>query len=196
MRILIILAHPVKQSFNHAIAETARKKLLTLGHEVIYHDLYAENFPALLPAGEISRDGLADHVIQKHCDELQSADGILIVHPNWWGMPPAILKGWIDRVLRPGVAYEFQEGDPGEGIPKGLLKARTAIVLNTSNTNKDREENIFLDPLETIWKNCICYLCGINIFHRKMFRILITSTEQQRRKWLAEVEQILTKHFS
>jgi len=46
------------------------------------------------------------------------ADGIVFVHPDWWGMPPAILKGWIDRVLRSGVTYQFLEGDDGEGIPK------------------------------------------------------------------------------
>jgi len=44
------------------------------------------------------------------------------------------LKGWIDRIFRPGVAYEFNEGDKGEGIPVGLLKAKKAIVFNTSNT--------------------------------------------------------------
>ena len=53
--------------------------------------------------------------------------------------PPAILKGWIDRVMRPGVAYEFLEGDSGEGVPNGLLKAKTALVFNTSNTPEDRE---------------------------------------------------------
>ena len=62
------------------------------------------------------------------------AEGIIIIHPNWWGMPPAILKGWVDRVMRPGVAYEFLEGDSGEGVPRGLLRARRAIVFNTSNT--------------------------------------------------------------
>lgn len=195
MKILVILAHPSKQSFNYAIASTARIKLLALGHDVIFHDLYAEKFDPLLPAEEIHEEGLADKKIKKHCKDLKSADGIVIVHPNWWGMPPAIMKGWIDRVLRPGIAYKFLEGDQGDGIPQGLLKAKTAVIFNTSNTNKDREENIFLDPLETLWKNCILYLCGIRIFYRKMFRIVVTSTEEQRQNWLAEVEQVLDKYF-
>jgi NAD(P)H dehydrogenase (quinone) len=55
-------------------------------------------------------------VIELHCREIADVDGI-IVHPNWWGQPPAILKGWVDRVLRPGVAYRFLEGDAGEGVP-------------------------------------------------------------------------------
>ena len=52
--------------------------------------------------------------------------------------PPAILKGWIDRVMRPGVAYEFLEGGSGKGVPNGLLKAKAALVFNTSNTPEDR----------------------------------------------------------
>jgi len=72
-------------------------------------------------------------LIKRHCEEFGQADGIIIIHPNWWGQPPAILKGWIDRVIRTGIAYEFKEGDSGEGIPKGLLKAGAAMIFNTSN---------------------------------------------------------------
>jgi len=63
----------------------------------------------------------------------------VIVHPTWWGQPPAILKGWIDRVIRPGVAYRFREGDAGEGIPDGLPAAKAALVFTTSDTPPERE---------------------------------------------------------
>ena len=195
MTILIILAHPSKSSFNHAIAKIAKKVLRDLGHKVIFHDLYSENFKPVLPEEELTKDGKYHKLIRQHCQELVTADGIIIIHPNWWGMPPAILKGWIDRVLRPGVAYEFQEGDLGEGVPMGLLKTRIAIVFNTADTSKEREDNIFLDPLETLWKNCIFYLCGIKIFYRKMFRIVVTSTDEQRKLWLSEVEQVMERYF-
>jgi len=61
----------------------------------------------------------------------------------------------VDRVLRPGLAYEFLEGDSGEGEPCGLLRATRAIVFNTSNTLPEREQNAFADPLQTIWKDYI-----------------------------------------
>jgi NAD(P)H dehydrogenase (quinone) len=195
MRITIILAHPDTQSFNHAIADTAERQLKKLGHEVFYHDLCLENFNPVIPVDEIPKEGKIDEIIVKYCDELQRSEGIIIVHPNWWGQPPAILKGWVDRVLRPGVAYEFQEGDDGEGIPVGLLKMHTAIVFNTSNTSKEREENIFFDPLETIWRNCVFFLCGVKVFHRKMYRIVVNSSEEQRKEWLKDVEQIIQKYF-
>ncbi len=195
MIVSVILAHPDKESFNHAIAATAVETLKQNGHDVIFHDLHEENFDPILPFKEFPDDVHLPFEIKKHCKEISDAEGIVIVHPNWWGQPPAILKGWIDRVIRPGVAYEFLEGDKGEGVPNGLLKAKSAIVFNTSNTSTERERNIFGDPLETIWKNCIFDLCGIKVFYRRMFNIIVVSSEEQRKEWLKEVRQILFKYF-
>lgn len=189
MKISVILAHPNKKSFNHAIAEAALEVLRQNGHEAYFHDLYEEKFDPILAGEEIPKDVPPSLDIANHCAEIAAVDGVVVIHPNWWGQPPAILKGWIDRVIRPGVAYEFLEEDSGEGVPNGLLKAKAAIVFNTSNTSIEREMNIFGDPLETIWKNCIFGLCGVNEFHRRMFGIIVTSTNEQRNRWLEEVKK-------
>lgn len=195
MEISVILAHPNPKSLNHAIAETAVETLRRNGHEVHFHDLYAERFDPLLPAGEIAKNAAVPPAIERHCAEIARADGIIIVHPNWWGQPPAILKGWIDRVIRPGVAYEFLEQDNGEGVPCGLLKAKSAIVFNTSNTETEREKTVFGDPLETIWKNCIFDLCGVTTFYRRMFNIVVVSSDEQRKGWLEEVRQTVETYY-
>lgn len=189
MTISVILAHPEPESFNHAVAAMTVETLRENGHAVAFHDLYAERFDPLLASAEIARDAALDAAVATHCAEIAEAEGIVIVHPNWWGQPPAILKGWVDRVIRPGVAYEFREGDGGEGVPVGLLKARMAVVFNTSNTEAGRELAIFGDPLETIWKNCIFGLCGVSGFHRRTFGIVVTSSPEQRREWLQEVAE-------
>lgn len=195
VEISVILAHPDRESFNHAIASVAVEVLKNNGHTVNFHDLYEERFDPILPAAEIKKDAALPEDITKHCREIGDADGIVIVHPNWWGQPPAILKGWVDRVIRPGVAYEFRDGDSGEGVPHGLLKAVTALVFNTSNTPIDRERKVFGDPLQTLWKNCIFDLCGITIFHRRMFNVVVTSTEDERRVWLDEVRHTTGTFF-
>ncbi|MDP3395247.1 MAG: NAD(P)H-dependent oxidoreductase [Methanoregula sp.] len=195
MKISVILAHPGERSFNHAIADMAAATLRKDGHSVTVHDLYAEDFDPLLPLLEIARDAALPPLVAEHCMEIAAADGIVIVHPNWWGMPPAILKGWIDRVLRPGVAYHFADTDSGEGIPVGLLAAKAVIVLNTSNTPAVREQEIFGDPLERIWKDCIVSFCGVPIFYRKMFGVVVTSTEEQRKEWLVEVREHVRETF-
>jgi putative NADPH-quinone reductase len=195
MRISVILAHPDPESFNHAIAKTVVDALKVNGYKVFFHDLYQEKFDPRLTLEELAKDAILPIGIRKHCDEIAEASGIVIVHPNWWGQPPAILKGWVDRVIRPGVAYEFLEDDSGEGVPQGLLKARAALVFNTSNTEPEREKDVFGDPLETIWKNCIFGLCGIDNFHRRMFNVIVTSTEDQRRDWLDDVKKIINHFF-
>jgi putative NADPH-quinone reductase len=195
MKISVILAHPNKKSFGHAIAETALAALKENGHGVNFHDLYKERFDPLLPNEEIPKDAPLPPEIEKHCKEISEAEGIVIIHPNWWGQPPAILKGWVDRVIRPGVAYEFLENDKGDGIPKGLLKARAAVVFNTSNTETEREKKVFGDPLETIWKNCIFGLCSVTNFYRRMFSIIVVSSEEQRKEWLKEVRQTIDNYY-
>ncbi len=195
MSISVILAHPDAHSFNHAIARAAAARIEANGHRVCFHDLYQEQFDPLLFGPEIPKVASLPTAIAHHCEEIATAQGIVIVHPNWWGQPPAILKGWVDRVIRPGVAYEFLEGDSGEGVPRGLLKARAAIVFNTSNTEAQRERAVFGDPLETIWKNCIFGLCGVADFQRRMFTVVVTSTDRQRQAWLDEVRQLVDRTF-
>ncbi len=195
MKLSLILAHPNTESFNHAMANAALSQLQENGHDVIFHDLYAERFDPLLFQDEFPRDAPLPPEIQRHCEEIASVDGIVIVHPNWWGQPPAILKGWMDRVFRPGVAYDFLDGDKGEGEPVGLLKAKAAIVFNTANTPEQREVEVFGDPLERLWKTCIFDLCGVNTFHRKMFGVMVISTSEQRRGWLREVRDVMDCYF-
>lgn len=194
MKILVILAHPNPQSFNAALAHTVVQTLEAGGHEVIFHDLYGEEFDPILPAGEIQQDAPLPAVIEQHSAELVAAAGIIIIHPSWWGQPPAILKGWIDRVFRIGTAYKLP-GEVGRGIPQGLLRAEVALVFTTSNTPPLREIDFYGDPLQNIWENCVFRVCGITRFFRQNFAVMATSTEKQRRGWLKEVVNIVQGYF-
>jgi putative NADPH-quinone reductase len=195
MRVLLVVGHPDPGSFNHAIASVVRERLADDGHEVSFHDLCAEGFESELPSREIPKDSVPDGVVARHCAELAEADGVVVVHPNWWGMPPAIVTGWVDRVFRPGVAYEFLEGDSGEGVPAGLLEARSAVVFNTSNTTPSRETEAFGDPLDTIWRRCVFGLCGVGEVHRRTFSTIVESTSRQRAEWLAEAAEIVGRLY-
>lgn len=196
MNILIILGHPDPQSFNHALAAGVQEALLADGHDVSLRDLAAEGFDPRLSAAELDGRDAVPEDVRPYVDELDAAEGIVIVHPNWWGQPPAILKGWIDRVLRAGVAYRFEEGDSGEGVPVGLLKAGAAVVLNTSNTPQARELKAFGDPLEALWRRCVFELCGVRVFHRRMFGVIVTSTRQQRLSWIEEAQALCRRVFA
>ncbi len=195
MNVLVVLAHPDPSSFNHALAAAAAGAAREDGHSVVLHDLYAESFDPILRPAEIPKDAPLEPWLRRYCQDLARADGIVVVHPNWWGQPPAVLTGWIDRVVRPGVAYEFREGDQGEGVPVGLLRARTAIVLNTSNTPAAREQELFGDPLESIWKRCVFDLCGVKDVRRRTYGVVVTSTPEVRRHWLADASDLVRMAF-
>jgi len=190
MNILVVIGHQRVGSFCHAIAATAIEELRRAGHEVVFHDLYQERFDPILRHEEIEDIGRVDPVVRRHIDELLAADGYLIVHPNWWGQPPAMLKGWIDRVIRQGVAYQFTAA----GV-EGLLKGKKALVFTTSNTPREDELRLFGDPLENLWKNCIFGFCGVTDFLRRNFESIVLSTPQQRAAWLGEARQIVRSHF-
>ena len=191
MKIFVLLGHQRQGSFCHAIAAAAMEELKAAGHSVVFHDLYAEKFDPVLPHPEILCTSEPDPVVKRHCEEIVAADGYIIVHPNWWAMPPAILKGWLDRVLRQGVAYEFT----AQGV-NGLLKGRKAVVFTTSNTPREDELKLFGDPLENLWKTCVFNFCGVSDFHRRNFESIIMSTPEQRAGWLTEVRQIIRQRFA
>lgn len=195
MNISIILAHPKRRSFNHAIADMAVRTLRTNGHQIMFHDLYEEKFEPLLTQRELLKDAKLIGLVRKHCEEIKIAEGIIVVHPNWWGQPPAILKGWVDRVLRQGIAYEFGQNDKGEGVPIGLLKAKTALILTTSNTPEEREREAFGDPLETLWKKCIFAFCGVRNITRKNFGVVVVSSLEERKRWLKDAQDFVQQHF-
>ena len=193
MKVLVILGHPNPgESFNRAIAETAGRVLRELGHEPVLRDLYAEGFDPVMPMGEekLPIEELPES-IRREIDAVRGAGGFVIVHPNWWGTPPAILKGWLDRVFRAGFAYSFSEN----GVISNFTDKR-AQIFTTSNTPRDVELEVYHDPLENCWKTIVFGLVGSKDFGRRNFESIIMSSPEERAAWLAEVESIIKERFA
>lgn len=193
MLALIVLASPNPTSFVHALAHEAKSTLLAAGYRVSWHDLYDEKFDPVQPTGEMNNTSSPDPLVEQHCTELSQADLVVVLHPNWWGQPPAILKGWIDRVFRLNTAYGYPPGVPPQGEPVGLLKAHGAVILNTSNTPTEREASAFGDPLDNLWRRCVFGLCGIDRVERSMYGPMAGSSVEQRKAWLAEATSLIER---
>ncbi|MED7952366.1 NAD(P)H-dependent oxidoreductase [Streptomyces sp. BE20] len=195
MRIGVYLAHPRTGSFNHALFGAVVDELRERrGCEVVAHDLYAEGFSPLLTPEETEtvaehgpqRPGAGDPLLALHRAEVAALDALVLIHPNWWGMPPAVLTGWVQRVLVPGVAYKLGTAD---GEPVGLLRAGRALVLNTSDTPEDREREEFGDPLQRIWAACVLPYVGVTDVRRRVFRTVTDSSDDVRAQWLRQARQ-------
>jgi NAD(P)H dehydrogenase (quinone) len=191
---LVVIGSPNPGSFVHAMAARATASLEHRGVTCEVHDLYAEGFQAVAPPDEaftLGRDVEAaiaasgDPVVRTHRRALSQAEHLVVAHPNWWGKPPAIMAGWLDRVLVPGVAYRLATR---EGEPVSLLRLRTLLVLNTGDTPPEREATQFGDPLDDMWRRCVgAYLGGATI-RRVVASPVGGSTQAQRQSWLGAVE--------
>ncbi|MYV57664.1 NAD(P)H-dependent oxidoreductase [Streptomyces sp. SID3212] len=189
MRIAVYLAHPRVGSFNHAVFDAVVEELRGRGCEVFAHDLCAEGFEPVMrgdETGTVEGVRAGDPQVALHRGEVGVVDALVFVHPNWWGMPPAVLTGWVQRVLAPGVAYKLGTAD---GEPAGLLKAGRALVLNTSDTPAGREESEFGDPLQRIWAACVLPYVGVADVRRVVFRTVTDSSDADRAGWLRQARQ-------
>jgi len=137
MNILIVYAHPSERSFNATLRECAVRTLTAAGHAVRQIDLYALHFNPVMARVEwhayftdpdSNRDALSDHI-----DALVWAEVLCLIYPTWNYGPPAILKGWFERVFLPGVAFEVPDGN-SDRIRGKLTKIRQLIVLTTSGS--------------------------------------------------------------
>lgn len=137
MRVLIIFAHPCRESYGAALLATARESLLRAGHKVEVIDLYAENFDPVL-----STEDWADYVpntdrliakVAPHVAALRRAEGLVFVYPTWMYGPPAILKGWMERVWLPGVAFEVASASKMRATGR-LQNIRHFAVITTSGS--------------------------------------------------------------
>lgn len=137
MRVHVIFAHPVETSFNAAMHRMVVETLTDAGHEVDDCDLYAEGFDAVLSRQErlnyhdtdINRQPVAAYV-----DRLLNAEALVFVHPIWNFGLPAILKGYMDRVLLPGVSFHISDGK----LSPGLLHLRKLACVVTYGAQRWR----------------------------------------------------------
>jgi NAD(P)H dehydrogenase (quinone) len=111
MRVLVVYCHPVPESFCASVKSTTVETLQKAGHEVDLLDLYAENFNPVMPVEERrvynSMTSAEQCAYPDHVARLMAAEGLVFVYPTWWYGMPAMLKGWLDRVWTPGVAFNI-----------------------------------------------------------------------------------------
>ncbi|MFM8746479.1 MAG: NAD(P)H-dependent oxidoreductase [Aestuariivirga sp.] len=132
MRLLFVHAHPVPESFNTALFKAATETARANGHEVRSTDLYAEDFNPVMSPDERRAYTEADPPppdIVPHIANLQWAEGLILVYPTWWYSQPAMLKGWIDRVWRPGVTFTLRTAT--EPMRPALTNVRLIGVITT-----------------------------------------------------------------
>ena len=173
---LIVYAHPVAESYTSAIRDRVCAGLDASGCGFDVLDLYSEEFDPCITAAELAGEVRADRVIDDHLARMAAADTLVFVHPTWWGGQPAIVKGWLDRVLcrssatpslrrirklvvvsphGSGRLRNAAQGVPGKRITFRLLRARCHPMARSSfigfygnDTASPSDRTDFLDRVE------------------------------------------------
>lgn len=137
MRILVVYCHPCEESFNAAIRHAAFAALHEAGHEACLLDLYASGFQPVLTADErraYHTPGDNERGIEEHLAHLRWCEGLIFVYPTWWYGPPAMLKGWLDRVWVPYATFGMPEKN--KPITRVLTNIRLIGAISTLGSPK------------------------------------------------------------
>ena len=132
MRAVVVVAHPCADSYTHALAAAAVDGLLAAGHHVDVLDLYALGFTAAMSAAEHraypSGEPILDPMVAAHAELARRAELLVFVYPTWWSSMPAILKGWLERVMVENVAFRF---NARRKVRPALTNVRRIVGIST-----------------------------------------------------------------
>jgi NAD(P)H dehydrogenase (quinone) len=188
MLVLVVYCHPLTDSYGHALFDAVTTSLEGAGHRVIATDLYRENFEPALRQDErrayYHKPYPAD-AVSAHAADLRRAEGIIFCFPQWWFSPPAMLKGYFDRVWAPGVAFEH---DPAGGRIKPLLTNIRLFGVVTTYGSPRWLTFLAGDPGRKVLMRALKPMCGAGVrsfylAHHDMDR----STQQSRQAFIARV---------
>ncbi|MET0393487.1 MAG: NAD(P)H-dependent oxidoreductase [Chitinophagaceae bacterium] len=129
MNIYLLLAHPDKNSFNGRLAEAYEQEAVRRGHQVRRQNLGDLQFDPTLHQAYKAIQALEPDLLAAQ-QNISWCDKWVIIYPVWWGMVPALFKGFLDRVLLPGFAFRYHDKGP---FWDKLLRGRSAQVITTSD---------------------------------------------------------------
>ena len=198
MRALVLYAHPLEGSFNAAIRDQVIAQLETAGAETRVNDLYQRKFQACLSPDELSNYlNCPDNVdvVKSEVEDLQWADTLIFIYPTWWYGLPAILKGWLDRVLLPDVAFLMPDAT-NENIRPGLTNIKRIGVFTTCGASRWLTFIVGAPGKRTLLRG-LRFICAKQCKTAFAAHYLMdSSTPASREKHLKKVQRSLAKLIS
>jgi putative NADPH-quinone reductase len=182
--LVIINAHPDKQSFNYYLAKSYLSGIDIAKWQVEVINLADLSFNPVLQHGYRKRTELEPDLLDA-LEKIKAAQHLVWFFPVWWYGVPALLKGFIDRVFLPGIAFEYLEGKP---LPKKLWKGKTAHLIITADTHRWYDWLFMGSPAINQFKKGTLQFCGINPVKVTYIAPIRNSTEKFRNQWIEKVK--------
>ena len=196
MKTLIIFNHPREGSFCSAIREAVKSGLKKGGHQCKVINLDKDGFDpvmrekdlkAFATAGRIGPDGLegVDPIILRYMKKLRWAEHIVMIFPIWWMTMPAMMKGFIDKVIFPGIAYKMEDSK----LVSTLSGLKHVTVISTMNTPGEVYRDIFGNSLEGSLIKGTFNQIGIHDVRWICLEMVKQRGDEKRWLWLDEIEK-------
>jgi NAD(P)H dehydrogenase (quinone) len=186
MRILIICGHPDRESFSAALSQAYAEAARAAGHELELLHLGDLVFDPILRRGYRQLQPLEPDLLRAQA-QLSWAQHLVFVYPVWWGGVPALLKGFLDRLLLPGFGFRYRKNS---SLWDGLLKGRSARLIATLDTPGWYFRWIWGAPAHRQMRDTVLKFCGIAPVRLSAFAPLRGSSDGQRAKWLHAVRAL------
>ncbi|MCO5065278.1 MAG: NAD(P)H-dependent oxidoreductase [Rhizobiaceae bacterium] len=186
-RILIILGHPdgSPKRLCRALADSYAEGALSAGHQVRRIDLAELDFP-LLRSTEEFQNGTVPPPLRDAVEKIAEAEHIVFVFPLWLGTMPALLKGFLEQVMRPGVAFAYPEAGK-QGFAKTLLKGRSARVVVTMGMPAFFYRLWYLGHGIAGMRRNILNFVGISPVNETLFGMVEGAGDAKRRAWIEKM---------
>jgi putative NADPH-quinone reductase len=183
---LVVLGHPASESFSDVLAQAYVRGLREGGTETEVLALRELDFDPHLRAGFSGQQPLEPD-LRSAQEKLQRARHVAWFFPTWWGAPPALVKGFIDRAFLPGFAFKNR---PGNGLPETLLKGRSSRVVTTMDSPAYWYQLWHRASLHTSFVNATLRYVGFGpVKSTTVYRLRELSAEQ-RTRWVGRLEEL------
>ncbi len=185
-KILIINGHPNEQSLCGSLAEAYQQGAKATGHEVRLIHLSKLKFDPILHKGYLEIQELEEDLKLAQKDILW-AQHLVFVYPIWWGSVPALLKGFLDRVLLPGFAFKYKKDSPWWDR---LLKGRTGRLIITTDAPWWWNKFAYGDPAVRMMKEAVLEFCGVKSVKVTQFDVIKNRSREVIERHLSEVSKL------
>lgn len=189
-KVLIINGHPDKESYNFALAQAYIKGAAKINTEIQVINIRELNFNPNLEFGYRKRTELEPDLLDAQ-EKLKWADHIVWLYPVWWGAVPAIMKGFLDRVLLPGFAFRKRENSLWWDK---LLTGKSARIICTLDQPGFYYRWFYGKPSHNAIKKLTLHFIGIRSVKITTIGPIRLSTDKFREKWLKKVERLGEKN--
>ncbi|GGR95881.1 NAD(P)H-dependent oxidoreductase [Deinococcus sedimenti] len=189
MNTLVISGHPHPGSLSHALATHYAGAARTAGAEVQTLHLSDLHFDPHLHAGYRASQPLEPD-LERAQQLLTWSTHLCVTYPVWWGAPPALLKGFIDRAFQPGFAFRHRPGHP---FPERLLSGRTARLIVTSDSPAWYLRAVMRDSAVNTVARSTLNFSGVHPVRVTRLGPVRTSTPQQRQRWLDHIATLAAR---